>query len=55
MELPPIPTAKSEFIRNNFIFIHLFFPRMKKTILNERRNSSKITVLFVMKLNKETI
>jgi hypothetical protein len=55
MELLPTPAAKSEFIRNNFIFIHLFFPRMKKTILNERRNSSKITVLFVIKFNKEII
>jgi hypothetical protein len=55
MELPPTPAAKSVFIRKNFVFIHLFFPRTKETILNEGRNSSKITALFVMKFSKETI
>jgi hypothetical protein len=53
MELPPTPAAKSEFICYNFIFIHLIFPRIKKTILNESRSSSIITVLFVIKFKKK--
>jgi hypothetical protein len=55
MELPPTLAAKSVFIRKNFDFIRLFFPRTKETVLNERRNSSKITALFVTKFSKETI